>query len=563
MPRRWNIRPPAPPQQLARLEGCSPLLAQLLYNRGLSEPGEAERFLAIDERLQEPALGYPDMARAVARLYQALLSHELIAAYGDFDADGVCSAAVLVKGLSLLGARVVPYIPVRSSAERGLSRSGLDDLHGQGVTLVVTGDCGITAVSEVEYARQLGMDVIITDHHVPLHDLPAAVAVVDPRRSPSEAGAAPFSPLAGVGVAFKLVQAIFQTLGRSDGLDDLLDLVAVGTVTDMVPLIGENRYLVARGLEVLNRTTRPGLLELVRLAGLQLGNVTEDNIGWALGPRLNAGGRMDRGLTSYELLVSDSAEKASALAQELEGMNAERQRLTELYTQKAEQQLTPDELSGDLLMPGGPEFPEGVLGLVAGRLVDKFRRPVVAYTIEGEVLRGSSRSIDEFDLVSAFQECEHLLTRFGGHPRAAGFAAPASNLAELRRCLLGIATSRLAGLELRPVLDIDCDVPLAAVNGKVYKEVQRLAPFGEGNPAPVLLSRNVEVLECRSAGAGNDHLKLKLRHNGMVWGAIAFDQGPRLCDVPSRLDIVYSLAVNPWGGQQFLELHILDFAAPQ
>lgn len=557
MSRLWNVLPPATPQQLMGLKGCSPLLAQLLYNRGLSEPGEAERFLANDDRLQEPALSLPDMARATSRLYRALLSDELLAAYGDFDADGVCSAAVLVKGLSLLGARVVPYIPVRSSAERGLSRSGLDDLHRQGVTLVVTGDCGITAVPEVEYARQLGMDVIITDHHVPLHDLPAAVAVVDPRCSPAS-----FSPLAGVGVSFKLIQALYQTLGRVDGLDDLLDLVAVGTVTDMVPLIGENRYLVARGLEVLNRTTRPGLLELVRLAGLQLGSVTEDNIAWALGPRLNAGGRMDHGLTSYELLVSDSAEKASALAQELDGMNAERQRLTELYTRKAEQQLTPDELSGDLLMPGGADFPEGVLGLVAGRLVDRFRRPAVAYSIQGDLLRGSSRSIDEFDLVSAFKECEHLLTRFGGHPKAAGFAAPASNLPELRRCLQGIAASRLAGLELRPVLNIDCEVALAAVNGKVYKEVQRLAPFGEGNPAPVLLSRNVEVLECRSAGASAGHLKLKLRHNGMVWGAIAFDQGPRLCDVPRNLDIVYSLAVNPWGGQQFLELNILDFATP-
>lgn len=536
------------------------MLAQLLHNRGISEPCEAERFLAIDERLQEPALGFPDMPKAVARLCQALLSHELIAAYGDFDADGVCSAAVLVGGLSVLGARVIPYIPVRSSAERGLSRSGLDELHRQGVTLVVTGDCGITAVPEVEYARQLGMDVIITDHHVPLGALPAAIAVVDPRRTEC---AGQFSQLAGVGVAFKLVQALFQTLGRATGLNDVLDLVAVGTVTDMVPLIGENRYLVARGLEVLNRTSRPGLLELMRLAGLQLGNVTEDNIGWALGPRLNAGGRMDRGLTSYELLVSDSAEKASALAQELEGMNAERQRLTDLYTQKAEQQLTPDELAGDLLMPGGPGFPEGVLGLVAGRLVDRFRRPVVAYTIEGDLLRGSSRSIDEFDLVSAFKECAHLLTRFGGHPKAAGFAAPASNLAELRRCLLGIATSRLSALELRPILNIDCEAPLATVNGKTYKEMQRLAPFGEGNPAPVLLSRDVEVLECRSAGASNGHLKLKLRDNSVVWGAIAFDQGPRLCDVPRRLDIVYSLAVNPWGGQQFLELNILDFAPPQ
>jgi len=534
-----------------------PLIAQLFYNRDITEPAQAQAFFVADEQLQGAPLLLPDMAKAVARIYRALLSGENIAIYGDFDADGVCATALLSEGIALLGGKVVPYIPHRSKDSRGLSCSGLDDLHQQGITLVITVDCGITAAPEVEYARRKGTDVIITDHHQPLPSLPPAVAVVNPKRSGS---AYPFPSLAGVGVAFKLLQALFQALGKEEGLEDVLDLVALGTVADVMPLLAENRYLVRKGLQVLNKTRRLGLQEIVRLAGLRLGDLDEESISWNLGPRLNAAGRIDHGLTSYRLLVTKAPEEAFSLAQELERLNVERQRLTAEVLRRIKRQLTPEDIHAPLIMVGGEGFSPGVIGLAASRLANEFNRPAIVLTLDEDSCQGSARSIPEFDIVAALEKCHHLLVRFGGHPMAAGFVVSSSNLPHLKQCLLQAAGSQLSGLDLQTVLPIDSEVPLSELKGTTFKYVQEFAPFGEGNPVPVFLSRGVKVIDYRCVGANQGHLKLKLRQNGVLWNAIGFDLGARLPELTANLDVVYTLGVNRWGGNELLELNILDFA---
>ncbi|MGW8181524.1 MAG: single-stranded-DNA-specific exonuclease RecJ, partial [bacterium] len=327
--RRWKVFPPA--KYLAEMDGLPPFAIQLLYNRGITDPAQVEAFLGIDECLQGDPFLLPDMDKAVARIYRALLGGESIAIYGDFDADGICGTVLLTQGLSFLGGKTIPYIPHRTKEGYGLNSASLESLRQQGISLVITVDCGISNVTEVEYAHRKGLEIIITDHHSITNALPPALAVVDPKRADSNY---PFSQLAGVGVAFKLLQALLRTLGKEEQLHELLDLVALGTVADVVPLVGENRYLVHRGLEAMSETNRLGLREMVHLAGLSLADLDTGRISWVLAPRLNAPGRLDYAHSSYRLLVTDSPEEARHLAQELDQKNLQRQRLTEEFLAK-------------------------------------------------------------------------------------------------------------------------------------------------------------------------------------------------------------------------------------
>ena len=528
-----------------------------MYNRGITEPAQIEPFLAADERLQNDPFLLPDMEKAVARIYHALISGETIAVYGDFDADGVCGTALLSQALSSFGGGVIPYIPHRLKEGYGLNLAALESLRGQGVTLVITVDCGTSAISEVEYAQRIGLDVIITDHHLTPPLIPSAQAVVNPQREDSNY---PFPHLAGVGVAFKLLQALFQSLGRERGLEELLDLVALGTVADVVPLLGENRYLVKRGLEVLNKTKRLGLGEMIQRAGLVSGNIDTEDISWLLAPRLNAPGRLDHAITSYELLVADIPEEAQRLAQEVGQKNAERQRLTEEVLAKAREKIFTGRIDSPLLMVGGEDYHPGVIGLVAGKLVDEFYHPAVVFQEDKDIARGSARSISEFNITAALGECQELLSRFGGHPLAAGFALPTQNLPLLRERLLHVAERELSGKDLRPFLTVEAEVPLLAIRGGVFKTLEQLVPFGQGNPEPNLLSRRVEVMECRKVGNDGEHLKLKLKEGNVVWEGVGFDLGALASEVTPYLDIVYNLRVDRWGGEEMLQLNILDFS---
>lgn len=551
----WKLLPPA--EQLINISGLHPLVAQLLHNRGISEPSQAELFLSADRRLEADPFLIPDMHLAVSRTYQALLSGEEIAIYGDFDADGITATALLVQGLSALGGRAIPYIPHRHREGYGLQVAALEKLHKQGVSLIITTDTGITALTEVEKARKMGLDIIITDHHLPLASLPPAMAVVDPKRNDSACHSA---ELAGVGVAFKLLQALFKGSGREEILNKLLDLVALGTVTDMIPLVGDNRYWVKRGLELLNNTERPGLQEMMRCAGLKAGNLDTESISWILGPRLNAAGRLDDATTSYQLLLTQDPQEASRLASELEEKNAKRQKLTSESLEKARGKIVAAGVDLPLLMAGDEDYPPGVMGLVAGKLSEEFYRPVILFKIGPEMCRGSGRSIPEFNLMAALSDCREFLSNFGGHTKAAGFTVPTTNLAYLQKRLLDIAETKLAGLDLRPHIDVDAEVPLSAFAGDTFKQIQQLAPFGSGNPLPTFVSRCVEIVDQHQIGSQGEHLKLKLRQEGTVWDAIAFRFGNLAQEMTTYLDIAYNLDIDRWNSEERLRLKLLDFA---
>lgn len=553
---RWHLLPPIPDQRLANHPDFSPLIVQLLYNRGLTEPSQWQSFIAGDEsQFNDPFL-LPGIAQAVTRIYRALLSGEKIAIYGDFDADGISATALLVEGLSRLGSEAIPYIPHRLTEGYGLKKAALEGLYRQGVSLVITVDCGITSSAEIKAAARMGLDVIVTDHHTPLPEIPPAVAIVNPKMPDSTY---PFRELAGVGVALKLLQALLQNLGKEEYLAGLMDLVALGTIADISPLLGENRYLVKEGLRQINASPRLGLNAMITQAGLNPGSISAENISWTIAPRLNAAGRLEHAIFGYKLLMTDSPREADELAVWLDQKNTERQKLTSTFLTRAREQILTEGVSS-LLFAGDHDYPLGIAGLVAGKLSEEFYRPVIITRTGEKTTSGSGRSIPEFNIIAALTQCRHLLSQFGGHSQAAGFTLPTRNLASLQQTLRRIADEQLAGADLRRRLDIDAAVTLPDLGGDTFQMTQLLAPFGKGNPLPIFLSRRVEVISCRTMGNGDEHLRLKLRQDGSVWDGVAFRLGSYIAEITSHLDIVYNLEIDRWKGAERLRLNILDFA---
>ena len=550
---QWQLLP-AVTEEYLNASGVPPLIAQLLYNRGI-KLDEIALFLAADSRFASSPFLLSDMSHAVSRIYKALLAGEKIAVYGDFDVDGITATIVLMEGLSRIGGRAIPYIPERHGEGHGLHLGAIEKLHSQGVGLIITVDCGITACEPVKMAQQLGIDVVITDHHIPPQELPQAIAVINPKRANSRY---PFLELAGVGVAFKLVQALLYKHSKEASLNEFLDLVALGTVTDLVPLLNENRYLVKQGIEVLNNTNRIGLKEMINLVGLKMGQIGNEEISWTLGPRLNAAGRMNNASTSYELLVTQSSEEAYRLARELEVKNAERQRLTDEVLRGVKEKLV-SHAYPPLLIEGDESYPLGIIGLVAGRLVDKFYKPAIILNLDTEICRGSCRSIPEFNIVSALEKCHDLLISFGGHPAAAGFTLARQNLPKFEERILKLATDELEHLHLVPKINIDAEVPLSIFIGDTFNLIEKVAPFGRGNPLPTFLTRRLEIVEHRNLGNEGKHLELKVKQGNVIWKAIAFNSGKPQEKFPPYIDAVYNMGKTWWNGQEVLRLNLLDF----
>ena len=554
---RWNLLPPVPDKHPVNTSGFPPLITRLLYNRGLTDLSQLELFITADKRLTGNPFLLPDMSQAVARTYQALLSGENIAVYGDFDADGITATALLVQGLTTLGGKTIPYIPHRLTEGHGLKIAALENLYRKGISLVITVDCGITSIPEVKKAKRRGLDIIITDHHTPLPEIPPALATVNPKLSSSKY---PFPDLAGVGVALKLLQALFQSIGKEKQLDKLIDLVALGTVADMVPLLGENRYLVKQGLKLINTAPRLGVREIITQAGLNIGSVDTESISWSIAPRLNAAGRLEHAMASYKLLMTDLPQEAHELAIWLEEKNAERQRQTTKLLAKAREQILAQGIS-PLLLTSDKDYLVGINGLVAGRLSEEFYRPAIVIKKGEQVSSGSCRSIPEFNIILALSQCSSLLSQFGGHSQAAGFILPTKNLACLKQRLSQLAATQLVGVDLRPQLNIDAEITLPNLGGDTFQTIQQLAPFGQSNPAPIFLSRAVEVIDCHTMGGNGDHLRLKLKQGGTVWDGVAFGWGNYLAEVTSPVDIAYNLEIDQWGRERKLRLNILDFAS--
>jgi single-stranded-DNA-specific exonuclease len=551
---RWNLLPSIPDENVGG-NNIPLLIRQLLYNRGITQPSDIETFLAADERLRGDPNILPGIHEAVTRLYRALLSREKIAIYGDFDADGITATALLVQGLSMLDCDAIPYIPNRINEGYGLNLMALETLQKQGVSLVVTVDCGITAVSEIKKASRTGLDIIVTDHHVPPDDIPSAAAVIDPKLPGSEY---PTSELAGVGVAMKLLEALFTGLGKADKLEEVIDLVALGTVADMVPLLGENRYLVKQGLRILNNSPRLGVQEIINQTGLDASNINSTSISWTIAPRLNAAGRIGDAMNSYRLLMTDSVEEARRLAGWLEQKNLERQKLTSRALERAREQVI-TQVNQPLLIASDPGYSAGIIGLVAGRLTEEYYKPVIVIRTGDRYCGGSSRSIPEFNMIEALSKCSHLLTRFGGHSRAAGLSLYTGNLPQLKQALVEIAAEELEGVDLRPKIDIDAETALPDLGGDTYSTIQKMAPFGQGNPVPTFLSRRVEVISSSTMGSDGSHLRMRVKQGSMLFDAVGFGLGNCINEVSNYIDIAYNLELDHWNGQSKLRLNILDF----
>jgi single-stranded-DNA-specific exonuclease len=552
---RWNLLPPAPRDYLANATGISALMAQLLYNRGLKDSSQLSLFLEGDASLSHDPLLLPDMEKAISRIYRALLSGEKIAVYGDFDVDGVTSAALMVQSLTSLGGLVIPYIPHRVNEGHGLRSAALKELHDQGVSLIITVDCGITDVEEAQNAANLGITLIITDHHTPPPIIPRAYAIVNPKMPGSQY---PFTELAGVGVSFKVMQALMNSIGREENIEAQMDLVAVGTVADMVPLVDENRYLVKRGLKAMNTSLRLGIKEIVVRAGLTPGSLDAESITWCLSPWLNASGRLEHAIASYKLLTTTSQPESRELAALLGQQNIERQRLTAKAMTEARAQIATQGLEA-LIMLCNKDFPLGIAGPLAGRLAEEYYRPVIIVNIDDKTASGSCRSVPEFNIINALNQCANLLGRFGGHAQAAGFTMPAKNIPLLQKTLVGMAEEQLKGIDMRPRINIDAELLLSELGGDVYQTIQKLAPFGKGNPVPTFVSRAVQVAGCKTMGADQQHLRLKLKQNGSAFDAVAFKLGDSRAEVAENLDIVYNLEIDRWQGADNLRLNILSF----
>jgi len=531
-----------------QLPGYPDYLAALLYARGISDVGQAERYLNPDvSQLHDPFLMH-GMAEAVNLVKQAAAGNQACVVYGDYDADGVCASAIMLQALEALGVRAFPYIPVRQSEGYGLNAQAISALAGQ-AGLLISVDCGITAVEEVRQAKALGIKVIITDHHTLPPALPEADALVHPLL-----GEYPDGELCGAGVAWKLACALL-------GLDrarDSLDLAALATVADLVPLRGENRVLVSLGLKVLADTRRPGLRALMKSAGLREGQpVQSDHIAYQLAPRLNAVGRLSTAQDALSLLLTDKREEAEALAEKLEQLNRERRDIEQQVLREAAAQLQGwDFLNSRSIVVWGEGWNPGVVGLTAGKLAERWNYPCIVLTDTGEGLSGSGRSVSGVDLHAALSACEDLLTRFGGHRMAAGLALQADNLPAFIRRFDEAVTKQLDGEDLIPETVYDTGLELGQVSLDTVDRLEKLAPFGLGNPAPVFLFRDLDLVTARAVGSDQAHLKLTVAQQGSVREGIAFSQGKALPGLGKQVALVGSVDRNEFNGRVSAQLKV-------
>ena len=569
--RHWKIAEIAPSEFRTAFPEINGIVLQLLYNRGLRTQQQIDEFLNPDygQDIHDPYL-FSRMQRAVDRVMKGIDKGERILVYGDYDADGVGGAVVLVSALEAFGVKPGVYLPFRESEGYGLNSGAVAEIIKDGYQLVISVDCGITNVAEVKQLQDAGVDVIITDHHNPPDVLPPAYTVLD-AKLPGETY--PYPHLAGAGVAFKLVQALGSEAARKKykklqfppiGFEKwLLDVVAVSTVADMCELIGENRTLVRYGLTVLRKSRRIGMHALVEVAGLELAEVDTQAIGFALAPRLNAAGRMNHASAAYKLLVSTDPKQARELAKDLDEQNKKRQQLTDSIRQAARKKVSP---VGDkkLLFAVGEDWPTGIVGLVAGRLTDEYGRPtlVIGKTPDGSLV-GSGRSIHGFNITAALQECQKHVSRFGGHYYACGFTVRSEkHLEPFRKQMEKLAASALTEAEVGGVLEIDAEVDLSEVTFALQEELQKLEPFGQGNPRPRLVSRGMSVSSVHPVGNNGKHLRLMVSQHGHpdVVKLIGFSIVERIPKITPGcvIDVVFEVDINQWNGNRELQLKIVD-----
>jgi len=570
VPRIWESKPcdAAQADELARELGISPITARLLCLRGLGDLERARRFLSpsLDD-LHDPFL-LTDMTPAVERILGAIARKERIAIHGDYDVDGVTSTVILRRALELLGADVMHFIPERLRDGYGLQTPALDRLHADGVRLVISVDCGIRAADAARHAAALGLELIITDHHEPDATLPAALAVINPKRHDCTY---PDKNLAGVGVALKLVHALCLKTGRESWLPAFVKIAAIGTLADVVPLTGENRIIAKLGLGMLSAGPHKiGLRSLLDVCGLTGKEIDSYHIGFVVGPRVNAAGRMSTpDIAARLLLASDEtmADEARGLAEQLDSENLRRQKEEADIVSDAKKVVETDLDVGSrtVIVVAGEGWHRGVIGIVASKLVDAFHRPAIVLSIDGDLAHGSCRSIPSFNMLAALESCADLMTKFGGHKQAAGLTIESSRIRELRARVNDYADGCLGPDDLRPRLWIDGGLTFRSISAQVMSELAVLAPFGAGNPCPVFRASGVEIVDGPRL-LKERHLKMAFRQEGRIMRGIAWRAADRESFVAahrSAIDLAFSLEQDTWNGERYLQLSVADFRAPE
>ena len=554
---RWVI-PPEP--DISGLPSLVPgPVARILASRGIDTGEKLDRFLNLPNLPHDPGL-LPGMDLAVSRLRRAVENGEIVGVFGDFDVDGITGTAIMSEGLESLGARPIPYIPQRADEGHGLSRGAIDSLKSAGATLIVTVDCGITDAIEVAYASTQGIEVVITDHHVPPDGLPDAIACVNAGLPGNKY---PFPDLCGAGLALKVIHGLHQSW-QVPFDPALLELASLGSVADLVPLFDENRFLVAKGVARLQETKRPGLLALYEKARLSPEAINSETIAFQIVPRLNAAGRMGDPTDSYRLLTTHSVEEASALAEKLEGLNQQRRSATEEAAALAVGKVEALPNLPYLLVVADESIPLGVAGLAASRLVERFRRPAAVLSVNGDQAVASARSIPEFNLIEAITASSDLLVKFGGHSQAAGFTIHTSDIERVTEQLAAYAEQRLSSLDLAPALEIDVVASLPELTSDLFEWLNSLEPFGKGNRRPMFASLGVSVKDARLVGHSKQHLRLRVEQNGKEMVALAFNQASNWHEMGGstsgmRLDLAYTVMLDSWQGHDSLALRVSRF----
>lgn len=543
------------------------IFLQLLFNRGLKEKREIEDFLNFDfKMIPEPFL-FKDMGTAVDLIIEHIRKQNKILVYGDYDADGVTSSALLVEILKILKAPVEVYIPDRVSEGYGLNKKAIEEFAKNNVKLIITVDGGIRDKDEINFAKEKGLDVIVTDHHAApeKEDLPECL-IINPNVKDE---VYPSKNLAGVGVAYKLAIAIIAKAklpeeAKEKLREQILDLVAVGTVADCVGLLGENRTLVKEGLKVLNKTRRVGLQKLIKKAQIS-GKLESWNIGFQLGPRLNAAGRMEHANTAFGLLVTKDEKEAEVLAEKLNEKNIDRQRITEEIMGEIEKQISSEKKEKDYIIIGvcplrkedeSEVWNEGVIGLVAGRLCDKYYRPVLVITEVEDGYKGSGRSIEEFNIVAALEESKDFLEKYGGHPAACGFSVASSKLDQFTAKMREVAERELAQTNLQPKLKIEAELDLSEIGDRLQRDIEKFLPFGQENLQPRFLTKGAQIKDIVNMGVDGQHVKF--RFNGF-W-ALAFGRSEEWKEfkIGDKVDIVYYIERNEFNGRSEVQMKLVD-----
>lgn len=569
----WKILPPAPKEFHKKFPEHSNTVLNLLYHRVGKEKKAIAEFFSPDFKKDshDPFL-FTDMRKAVKRIINAIKSKEKIIIFGDYDVDGITSTTILYDTLRKLGVTPEVFIPDRQKDGYSMNMAAIKFFKSRKISLIITVDCGIRDVIEIKKAGELGIDVIVTDHHLPGKILPQAFALINCHLKKEKY---PFKELSGAGVAYKLACALIKKAPRGTfkegGEKWLLDLVALGTVADMVPLVGENRTLVKYGLIVLGKTQRVGIRSLFASAHIPLAEkIPPDTtkISFQIAPRLNAAGRMDHANASFELLKTDDPTEATEIAAELEKKNGRRQRLTDKIVGEIEERVS-DKMK--VVFEGDKGWPVGIAGLAAGKICEKYARPAFVYKIEEDGrCHGSIRSISKFKVVEVLEKCKDLLDEYGGHDFAGGFSFPLKNQQKLRKRLQNIADKLLRYEDLTWETRIDARLELAKINWDLHEEIKKMEPFGVGNPTPLFLAEKVELTNCQTVGNGSKHLKMWFRNGNTNVETIAFGKGEKYCNLLSppyeggakgrliKLDIVFEIASDEWNGQRKLQLIVRD-----